>query len=50
MKLNQARLFFEQEKFATVTEVMFACGFKSSGHFSKSYFERFGKKPSEYFD
>lgn len=50
LKLNQARLYLEQQQFATVSEVMFACGMKSAGHFSNNYFERYGKKPSEYFE
>lgn len=50
LRLNQARLYLEQQQFATVSEVMFACGLKSAGHFSNNYFERYGKKPSEYFE
>lgn len=50
LRLNKARTYLERQKFATVSEVMFACGMKSSGHFTKSFFERFGKKPNEYFD
>lgn len=50
LRLNQARQYLEQQQFATVSEVMYACGLKSAGHFSKDYFNRFGKKPSEYFD
>lgn len=50
LRLNQARLYLEQQQFATVSEVMFACGMKSAGHFSNNYFERYGKKPSEYFE
>ncbi|MCB0737389.1 MAG: response regulator [Bacteroidetes bacterium] len=50
LKLTQARTFLEQQQYATVAEVMYACGFKSAGHFTKDYFNRFGKKPSEYFE
>ncbi|MFY0672603.1 MAG: response regulator [Bacteroidia bacterium] len=50
LRLLQARKFLENQNFSTVAEVMSNCGFKSQGHFAKGYFQRFGKKPSEYFD
>jgi signal transduction histidine kinase/DNA-binding response OmpR family regulator len=50
LRLLGARKLLELEQYSTVSEVMYACGFKSQGHFAKSYYERFGKKPSEYFE
>ena len=50
IRLMDARNLFEQRVRTTVAEVMYEVGFQSSGHFSRLYQERFGKKPSSYFE
>ncbi|MGB0430129.1 MAG: response regulator [Bacteroidia bacterium] len=49
IRLTQARDFFEERRFETVQEIMYATGFKSHAHFAKDFHKRFGKKPNEYF-
>ncbi|PIB35239.1 hypothetical protein BFP72_07435 [Reichenbachiella sp. 5M10] len=48
IRLFQAKNLLQTKKYATVQEVVFAVGFENASHFSKLYFERFGKRPSEY--
>jgi len=48
VKLQKARNYLEQRKFRSVSEVSYAVGFEKASHFTRLYFERFGKKPSEY--
>ncbi len=48
VKLQRGKSFFEQKIYRTVAEVSYAVGFEKPSYFSKIYFERFGKKPSEY--
>ncbi|MCV9385966.1 hybrid sensor histidine kinase/response regulator transcription factor [Reichenbachiella ulvae] len=48
IRLQQARAMLEARQYATVLEVVYAVGLENASHFSKLYYERFGKKPSEY--
>lgn len=48
VKLNKAKHYLESKTYRSVSEVAYAVGFEKPAHFSKIYFERFGKKPSEY--
>ncbi|MGB0369487.1 MAG: response regulator [Flavobacteriales bacterium] len=48
IRLQHARELLETKKHHSVSEVMYASGFKTASHFTKVYFKRFGKKPSEY--
>lgn len=48
VRLRQAhRMLSESGGAATVTEVVFACGFGNTGHFAHDYQVMFGEKPSE---
>ena len=49
IRLQEARRMLEQGLCSTVKEVSYSIGFLSTRHFSKTYANRFGKKPSEYF-
>jgi AraC-like DNA-binding protein len=44
-RLERARRLLEAKE-GTVSEVAYAVGFKSASHFSNSYLERFGVRPS----
>jgi signal transduction histidine kinase/DNA-binding response OmpR family regulator len=48
IRLDEARKMLEDNKVQTVSELMHAVGFNSSGYFSKLYEERFGKRPTDY--
>lgn len=53
--LQEARLQFvrqrlEQKLYHTVAEAAKVCGFNNVGYFSKVYTQRFGRRPSSYFD
>jgi signal transduction histidine kinase/DNA-binding response OmpR family regulator len=48
IRLQAARELLEGKNFKTLTEVCNNTGFQSLQHFNKMYFERFGKKPSDY--
>jgi transcriptional regulator GlxA family with amidase domain len=48
IRLQEARRMLEQGLCSTVKEVSYSIGFMSTRHFSKTYSNRFGKKPSEY--
>jgi signal transduction histidine kinase/DNA-binding response OmpR family regulator len=48
IRLQNARERLENKSFKTLTELCNTCGFQSLQHFNRMYFERFGKKPSEY--
>jgi signal transduction histidine kinase/DNA-binding response OmpR family regulator/ligand-binding sensor domain-containing protein len=50
IRLHRARIYLENKKFATVTEVSNSVGFNDPHYFSTLYIARFGKKPIEYFD
>ena len=47
IRLQQARQLLESRQFATVAEVGYEVGFSDPGYFTKVYFKRFGKRPSE---
>lgn len=47
MRLNKAHAFLRAEKYRTIAEVAYGVGFEKPSHFSKLFFGRFGKKPSE---
>lgn len=48
IRLDRARSMLADTGAArTVTEVAFACGFNSLGHFARAYMKRFGELPSE---
>ncbi len=48
IRLQEARRMLEEGLCSTVKEVSYSIGFMSTRHFSKTYSNRFGKKPSEY--
>jgi AraC family carnitine catabolism transcriptional activator len=45
LRLDQARWMLQQTT-DSVTSISVACGFVSLSHFTRSYQQRFGKKPS----
>lgn len=47
-RLEQARTLLMQRRYATVAEVSFACGFRSTAHFTKLFKVHFGQLPSTY--
>lgn len=49
IKLQHARELLLQKKINKVAQVAQEVGFDSASHFSKLYFQRFGKKPNDYF-
>lgn len=49
VKLNKAKHYFEMKTYRTVAEVCYAVGFEKPSYFSHLFFERYGKKPSHYF-
>jgi signal transduction histidine kinase/DNA-binding response OmpR family regulator/ligand-binding sensor domain-containing protein len=48
VKLSKAKNYLEEKRFRSVAEVCYAIGFEKPSHFSKIYFERYGKRPSDY--
>ena len=48
VKLQKARHLLEGKALATVSEVAHAIGFDTPEYFSKKYYQRFGKRPTEY--
>lgn len=50
VRLQRARQLLENREKETISEVMYAVGFRQTGYFAKSYAQRFGKKPSDYFN
>jgi signal transduction histidine kinase/DNA-binding response OmpR family regulator len=48
IRLQRARQLLESPARKSVAEIANAVGFASAGYFSKLFFERFGRKPSEY--
>ncbi len=50
IRLQKARNLMENKEKETVAEVMYLVGFQRSGHFAQTYFKRFGKLPSSYFE
>ena len=48
VKLRKAKSGLESKSFRTVSEVANSVGFEKSSYFSKVFFERYGKMPSEY--
>ncbi|MEP4531777.1 MAG: ATP-binding protein [Cyclobacteriaceae bacterium] len=49
VRLQKAKDYLETKKYRSVTEVSYAVGFEKPSHFTKIYFDRYGKKPSWYF-
>lgn len=49
VRLQKAREILEDKSKETIAEVMYEIGFLHQTNFSKRYYERFGKKPSDYF-
>jgi YesN/AraC family two-component response regulator len=50
IRLHVARQLLEQKIPATLAACSLSVGFNDPHYFSKLFFERFGKKPSEYFE
>ncbi|MCB0374610.1 MAG: response regulator [Sinomicrobium sp.] len=50
IRLQKARALMENKEKETVAEVMYLVGFQRSGYFAQTYFKRFGKLPSSYFE
>gem|GEM_PF-4039819 len=50
VRLEKAYQLLQERKYATVSEVMHAVGWHSGGHFARMFDERFGKKPSSFFE
>lgn len=48
MKLQKARSLLENGVYTTVGEVAAACGYSTGSYLTKSFQERFGKKPIDY--
>lgn len=48
MRLRRALRYLESGTFPTVNEVAHAVGFESSSNFTHAFYQRYGKKPSEY--
>lgn len=48
VKLQKARHLLENKAYPTVTEISYACGFKSASHFAFLFANHFGKRPSEF--
>ena len=49
IRLQRARELLTTNSFGSVAAISSAVGFDSAPYFSKLYFERFGKKPTDYF-
>ena len=47
IRLQKARMLLEGNNTETISEVMFAVGFRKSDYFARLYRERFGKLPSQ---
>ncbi|MEQ8240071.1 MAG: response regulator [Cyclobacteriaceae bacterium] len=50
IRLQEAQKLLEGQNHETISEVMYAVGFRQAGYFAKRYAARFGKLPSEYFE
>jgi len=48
IRLQEARRLLEQKKYGTVSEVVYTVGFSSPSYFSKLFYKRFNKLPSDY--
>lgn len=48
VRLKKAHTFLLTEEHQTIAEVAYGVGFEKPSHFSKLFFERFGKRPSEF--
>jgi len=48
IRLQKAYQLLEKKQFGTVLEVCYYVGFDNPSYFSKKFFERFGRKPSEF--
>ena len=48
LKLNYALGLLENRSFRTIAEIAHASGFNTPNYFSKLFFRRYGKRPSEY--
>ncbi|MFY0601938.1 MAG: response regulator [Cyclobacteriaceae bacterium] len=48
VKLQKAKSYLENKAFRSVSEISYSVGFEKPSYFSKVYFERYGKRPSEY--
>ncbi|WP_164914222.1 hybrid sensor histidine kinase/response regulator transcription factor [Aquimarina sediminis] len=48
IRLQRARVLFENNAMETIAEVMYSVGFQQSNYFARVYKKRFGKLPSEY--
>ncbi|MEO9853909.1 MAG: tetratricopeptide repeat protein [Reichenbachiella sp.] len=48
LRLVEAHDMLISGKYRSVSEVSFAVGFDNPGYFTKIYYQRFGKKPSQY--
>ena len=48
VRLQKAKVLFEQQQFKSIQEVCEAVGFQKQSYFSKLYKNRFGKSPSTY--
>lgn len=49
IKLNEAKRLLENQSKSTVKAVAYELGMKDVKHFSKLYWQRFGKRPSDFF-
>ena len=50
IQLHTSREMLESGKYNNLTEIAYAVGFHTPKYFAKLYFDRFGKKPSDYFE
>ncbi|MGL1888450.1 MAG: ATP-binding protein [Reichenbachiella sp.] len=48
IRMLQANQLLEHKQYATVQEVVHAVGFENASHFTQLFYERFGKRPSDY--
>lgn len=49
VKMQVAREHLEKATYDSPSAVSYAVGFKTTSYFTKRYYERFGKKPADYF-
>lgn len=49
VRMQAARDYLEKGRYSSLSELSYAVGFKTSSYFSKRYYKRFGKKPTDYF-
>ncbi len=50
IKLQKARQLLETQKFKTIAEVAYECGFNTPSYFTKVFEFRYGKRPIEYLE